>query len=178
MKLSIPVLLTFLFLAAPANRAAAQDDLDAAKGSSGEKFSEVGGKGGVSGGSGEGVDASGGTGNREAMDLVNGESAKAKLDGTDVPAPGAAKGNALAKGVGAAKGAVYGAVAGGVIGGIVGIVGGPAGVLGGAAAGVKLGAMAGMAIGAGIGFLMAGKSSSPGAIESRQSQLDSVMKGM
>ena len=177
MKLSIPVLLAFLFLAAPARRAAAQDDLEKSKGSSGEKFLEAGGKGGVAGGS-SAVDASGGTGNPEAMDLVNGESAKPKLDGKDVPAPGQKKGDALGKAVGAAKGAAYGMVGGAVVGGVVGIIGGPAGVLGGAAAGAKLGAMAGMAIGGLVGFMMGGKSSGPGVIEQHQNQLDNALKGM
>ena len=178
MKLSIPVLLAFLFLAAPTRRANAQDDLEKAKGGSGEKFLETGGKGGVSGGSGEAVDASGAAGNREALDLVNGESAKAKLDGKDVPAPGAAKSDRLGQAVGAAKGAVYGAVAGGVIGGVAGSLGGPLGTLGGAAAGAKVGALAGMAIGGLAGFLLGGKSGSVGAVEKHQNQLDSVMKDM
>jgi len=177
MKLPVPFLLAFLLLAAPARHVAAQDDLESSKGSSGERFSELGGKGGVSGES-SAVDASAGSGNREAMDLVNAESAKPALDGKEVPAPGKKKSDALGKAVGTAKGAAYGMVAGAVVGGAVGIIGGPAGVLGGAAAGAKLGAMAGLAIGGLAGFLLGGKSSSPGVLESRQRQLDEAMKGM
>lgn len=170
MKTLLPFLLLTL-LAAPSARAAGEED----KAGSGERFLESGGRGTIGDGSG-GVAAGEGGSDRSALDLVNSPE-RAKGLKTNAP-PEPSLGTKLDKTLTGGKGAVYGMAAGLVIGGVVGSIGGPAGTLGGAAGGAKLGAMAGAGVGFLIGYLLGGKKENEvgKAIESRQQQLDDLMK--
>lgn len=172
------LLLPFLLSAAFAVCVHAQSEAD--KAGSGERFLEVGGKGSIGGSaSGEGVAAGSGGSDRSALDLVNSPESSKGLKTGAPPSPGGG-GGSLEKALSGGKGAVIGGAAGLVIGGIAGSVGGPLGTLGGAAGGAKLGAIVGAGIGFVAGFLMGGKekNETTKALESRQSQLDEVMKGL